>query len=111
MHLTHKIALIATASQREYFARAAGTQRFTYNWALAEWNRQYDAGMKPTGRTLKKQFNATYQTDYPWVGDVHRDCHSKPFDDLQRAFLNFFNGTANRPTFKKKGRSQASFYV
>ena len=27
-----------------YFARASGTARFAYNWALAEWRRQYKAG-------------------------------------------------------------------
>lgn len=27
-------------SQRRYMAQAAGTSRFAYNWALAEWKRQ-----------------------------------------------------------------------
>jgi putative transposase len=38
MLLAHKIALEPTA-QRWYFARAAGTARFAWNWAPAEWRR------------------------------------------------------------------------
>ncbi len=111
MNLTHKIALDPTCKQRRYFARAAGTARFVWNWALDEWNLQYEAGEKPTANNLKKQFNAAYPSLYPWVGDVHRDCHSQPFADLQAAFSNFFAGRADRPSFKKKGRTRASFYV
>ena len=54
----HKIRLNPTPEQANYFARAAGTSRFVWNWALAEWNRQYAAGEKPTAFKLKKQFNA-----------------------------------------------------
>jgi putative transposase len=111
MNLTHKIALDPTTKQRIYFARAAGTARFVFNWALAEWNRQYEAGEKPTANNLKKQFNALYQKEFPWVGEVHRDCHSQPFADLGAAFVNFFENRADRPTFKKKGKDRPSFYV
>jgi putative transposase len=30
-------------AQATYFARAAGTARFAYNWALRKWQRQYEA--------------------------------------------------------------------
>ena len=36
----HKLRLHPTEEQMTYFARAAGTSRFVWNWALAEWNRQ-----------------------------------------------------------------------
>jgi putative transposase len=32
----HKIRLHPTPEQAKYFARAAGTARFVFNWALAE---------------------------------------------------------------------------
>jgi putative transposase len=111
VNLTHKISLDATFKQRHYFARAAGTSRFVYNHALAEWNRQYSAGGRPTANALKLQFNATYKELWPWIEDVHRDCHSQPFADLGKAFGNFFKGLAKRPVFKKRGKSRASFYV
>ncbi|WP_366929833.1 helix-turn-helix domain-containing protein [uncultured Thiodictyon sp.] len=37
MILSHKIALDPNNTQRTYLARAAGTARFAYNWALAQW--------------------------------------------------------------------------
>ena len=36
MILAHKIALDPNETQRIYFAKAAGTARFAWNWALAE---------------------------------------------------------------------------
>jgi putative transposase len=44
MILAHRIRLVPTADQESYFARACGVARFAYNWALAEWQRQYAAG-------------------------------------------------------------------
>jgi putative transposase len=35
MIIAHKIALDPNAAQEGYFARACGTARFAYNWALA----------------------------------------------------------------------------
>ncbi len=37
MLIAHKIALDPNNVQATCFARAAGTARFAYNWALAEW--------------------------------------------------------------------------
>ncbi len=40
MILAHKIALEPNNVQETYFRKAAGTARFAYNWALAQWPRQ-----------------------------------------------------------------------
>ena len=70
MHLTHKIALCPTPEQADYFRRACGTARFVWNWALAEWNKLYKAGHKPSAMALKKQFNAIKYIKYPWIQEV-----------------------------------------
>src|SRR5215470_18743279 len=57
MMLAHKIALDPTNKQRTYFARGCGTARFSYNWALAEWERQYKAGGKPSQAALRRQLD------------------------------------------------------
>ena len=41
MILAHGIRLVPRADQESYFVRARGVARFAYNWALAEWQRQY----------------------------------------------------------------------
>ncbi|MEM5340256.1 RNA-guided endonuclease TnpB family protein [Paraburkholderia azotifigens] len=116
MLIAHRIELNATSAQVEYFRRACGTARFVWNWALAEWNRQYDAGQRPNALTLKKQFNALKYADHPWLKDIHRDAHAQPFRNLGKAWNRFFaemksGKDAHRPVFKKKGESRDSFYV
>lgn len=110
MILSHRIQLDPTIKQREYFARAAGTARFVYNWALAEWNRQYAAGEKPTWMKLQKQFNSVKYELFPWLKDIHRDAHSRPFSNIGNAFSKFFKKLASRPIFHKKGAND-SFYL
>ena len=90
MILSHKIRLVPTAAQEDYFRRACGTSRFTYNWALATWKEAYEAGEKPSGRSLKVKFNAVRREQFPWTYDVHRDCTASAFDRVQSAFQGFF---------------------
>jgi len=108
--LTHKIALDATVKQRRYFAQAAGCARFVWNWALEAWNREYEAGGKPSGMKLKQAFNKIKYQQYPWMRNVHRDCHSQPFANLQKAFVSFFKNTGKHPKFHARGKRD-SFYV
>ncbi|HEY6285058.1 MAG TPA: transposase [Ktedonobacteraceae bacterium] len=112
----HKIRLNPTPEQVNYFARAAGTSRFVWNWALAEWNRQFEAGGKPTAFKLKKQFNAIRRDHFPWTWEVTKNASDQPFLDLGKAFTAFFEGLQSgkrkgRPRFKSKKRSKASFYL
>jgi putative transposase len=107
----HKIRLHPTPEQANYFARAAGTSLFVWNWALAEWNRLYEAGEKPTALKLKKHFNQIRREQFPWTWDVTKNASDQPFLDLGKAFTAFFEGRARRPRFKSKKRSKASFYL
>jgi len=107
----HKIRLHPTEEQQVYFAKAAGTARFVWNWTLAEWNRQYEAGEHPTALKLKKQFNAIRREHFPWTWEVTKNASDQPFLDLGKAFTAFFEGKARRPRFKSKKRSRASFYL
>jgi IS605 OrfB family transposase len=107
----HKIRLHPTPEQATYFAKAAGTSRFVWNWALAEWTRQFEAGEKPTALKLKKQFNEIRREQFPWTWEVTKNASDQPFLDLGKAFRAFFDGRARRPRFKSKKRSKPSFYL
>jgi putative transposase len=111
MILAHKIRLAPTVKQAKYFAQAAGTARFVWNWALDEWDRQYKAGGKPSGFSIKLEFNKVKYELFPWLDGIHRDAHAAPFANLQKAFVRFFKKTAKRPKRKKKGKSSDSFAV
>ena len=110
MILAHKIRLEPTEAQVAYFRRACGTARFTWNHALSEWERRYAAGEKPNAKALKVAFNAERRISMPWTYEVHRDCTSQPFADLDKAFQAFFDKRANHPRFKKLGKSKDAFY-
>ena len=107
----HKIALEPTGPQRQQFVRAAGCARFAWNWALAEWKRQFKAGGKPTANALKRQFNAVKGEQFPWLYESPKDANLQPFAHLNEAFQRFFKKLAKSPAFKKKGRCKDAFYV
>lgn len=107
----HKIRLHPTEEQKGYFTKAAGTTRYVWNWALAEWNRQYEAGEKPSALKLKKQFNAIRRQYFPWTWDVTKNASDQPILDLGKAFTDFFAGKHGRPSFKSKKKCKPSFYL
>jgi putative transposase len=108
MLLAHKIALDPNAAQRVYFARAAGTARFAYNWALGEWRRRYRAGEKPSDVSLRRQLNAIKREQFPWMFDVTKCAVQEAIIDLGAAFRAFFEKRGRYPRFKCKD-DKASF--
>jgi putative transposase len=115
MMLAHKIALDPTVEQAIHFARAAGTARFAYNWALVEWRRQYKAGEKPSAAKLKAQWNNVRRLEFPWSLDVTKCASGQAIMNLGTAYSNFFRDLkkpksqrkAGRPKFKKKGQGDS----
>jgi putative transposase len=109
MLIAHKIALDPNNAQATYLARAAGVARFAYNWALAEWNRQYEAWKsdnrlpRPSQAALRRQLNAVKREQFPWMLDVTKNAPQMAIIQLGQAFQNFFTGRARYPQFRKKG--------
>ena len=100
-----------TAEQKIILAQTFGCTRFVYNWGLHTRSTAYKergenlsyndlAGMLPD---LKKQ--------YPWLKDVSSVPLQQSLRHLDRAFVNFFEGRAKYPTFKKKQKSQSATYA
>jgi putative transposase len=98
----HKVALDPNVSQRTYFARAAGTARFAWNWALGEWKSQYRAGGKPSEVSLRKQLNALKREQFPWMFDVSKCAAQEAIIDLGSAFRGFFDKRCAFPRFRRK---------
>jgi putative transposase len=110
MLIAHKITLDLNNCQATYMARAAGTARFAYNWALAEWTRQYEAWKldntlpKPSQAALRRQLNAIKHEQFPWMLEVTKNAPQMAIIQLGDAFKNFFAGRAKYPQFRKKGQ-------
>ena len=115
MIISHKIRLDPNNRQATYLAKAAGTARFAYNWALAEWQTQYavwkadNTQPKPNQMSLRRQLNAVKRDQFPWMLEVSKNAPQMAIIQLGQAFNNFFAGRAQYPQFKKKGKSRDSF--
>ena len=109
MILAHKIQLDPTCKQAEAFRKACGVARYTWNWALDQWNTTYmETGKSINLRVLKKQWNK----DKPgWTRDSPKDANQQPFTNLNKAWGNFFAKRSRKPNFKSKHRGKPSFYV
>ena len=96
-------------------ARCCGASRYVYNWGLAEWKRQYEAGEKPSSYGLCKKFNHEKDEICPWIRELPYAVTEATFANLNSAFQNFFRRVKNGekpgyPRFKKRG-TRNSFRV
>lgn len=109
MLIAHKIELVPNNKQATYFEQAAGCARFAYNWALAEWGKQYAAWKedntqpKPNEMALRRQLNAIKREQFPWMLRVTKCAPQMAIKQLGAAFKNFFAGRARYPQFHRKG--------
>lgn len=115
---SHKIRLDPTVRQSVYFARACGTARFAYNWALGQWQAQYEAHKvdpelpKPSEGALRRQLNAIKREQFPWMLEVTKCAPQEAIRALGEAYKNWWNSLSGKrkgppvkaPTFKKKDR-------
>jgi putative transposase len=110
MLVAHRIRLQPNNVQATYLARAAGTARFAYNWALAEWQKQYEACKaeptlpRPSEAALRRLLNSIKREQFPWMMEVTKNAPQLAIMQLGRAFENFFAGRARFPRFRRKGR-------
>jgi len=120
--IAHKITLDLSREQETYFRKACGVARFAWNYALAEWQRQYQAHLvdknlpKPSQLALRRQLNAIKREQFPWMLEVSKTAPQNAIINLGVAFKNFFEDLAKfrrgeikrkavrRPKFKKKGQ-------
>ena len=122
MILGHTIELAPNNKQATYFSKACGVARLAYNWALAEWQKQYQADKNyrdecqakgieidktklnsPNQFKLRKQLNSIKKQQFPFMTEVTKCSPQEAIIQLGKAFDNFFKGRAKYPQFRKKG--------
>ena len=98
--------------QQQALAVQFGHARFVYNWALDLRTMHY----KGTGESVSKNFLDTELTvlkqdpDYIWLKQADSQVLQQKTKDLDQAYVNFFEGRAGYPTFKKKYGKQSIRY-
>ena len=113
MNRSHKIRIYPTREQEVQLYKTAGTSRYVYNWALAEWKSMYDAFDKGLSQEKPSAFklSAKWTKERPdWSHETYRKAQSRAIINVGTAFQNLWKGHASYPKFHKKGRKD-SFYV
>jgi putative transposase len=100
-----------TEEQRIILAHTFGCARFVYNWGLNTRSTAYkERGEKLNYYTLAPML-PDLKKQHPWLGDVSSVPLQMSLRHLDRAFINFFEGRAKYPTFKKKQNAQSATYA
>jgi putative transposase len=107
----YKYRFYPTEEQKIILAQTFGCVRFVYNWGLSTRKTLYFQ----QGQSLSYNDLAALLPDlkkqYPWLADVSSVPLQQSLRHLDRAFVNFFEGRAQYPTFKKKQNDQSASYA
>lgn len=109
----YKYRFYPTDEQKHILARTFGCARFVYNWALRQ---KTDAFYQEQRRLYYKDLSEALtllkqQDAYSWLSEVSSVPLQQALRHLDKAFLNFFEGRAEYPTFKKKRHRQSATYT
>src|SRR5260370_32684612 len=107
----YKYRICPTDSQKQVLARTFGCCRFVYNWALRQ---KTDAFYNEQQRLYYKDLSAMLpqlKQQYPWLSEVASVPLQQALRHLERAYINFFEGRGQYPTFKKRRNQQSATYV
>jgi putative transposase len=98
--------------QQRGIRQFAGSQRFVFNRALALQKARYAEGAKKLGyAALCKELTGWRNSgETPWLAGSPIHPLQQSLKDLERAYTNFFQGRADFPKFKRKGRSESFRY-
>ncbi|GHO50707.1 RNA-guided endonuclease TnpB family protein [Ktedonospora formicarum] len=109
----YKYRFTPTDEQKQTLARTFGCVRFISNWAL---RKKTDAFYNEHQRLYYKDLSAMLpdlkkQEASAWLSEVSSVPLQQALRHLDKAFLNFFEGRAKYPRFKKKRARQSATYV
>lgn len=113
MQLAHKIRLYPNKEQEALLFQFANTSRWAWNESLAYRIARYE---KDSSNTTIQQGIEHIQDlkynnpDYAWVRSVPEAITKQAIKDLDKAYKLFFKSGFGKPKFKKKGKSNISFY-
>jgi putative transposase len=108
-----KYRIYPTNEQKDMLAQTFGCVRFVFNWALRQKTDAYYKEQKRIYyKDLSEMLTALKKQDaYAWLNEVSSVPLQQSLRHLDKAFINFFEGRAQYPTFKKKRNQQSATYT
>jgi putative transposase len=107
----YKYRFYPTDEQRIHLAQTFGCVRFIYNWGLSTRKTAYFQHKQSLSYPDLAAMLPDLKKQYPWLGDISSVPIQQSLRHLDRAFVNFFEGRAAYPTFKKKQHEQSATYA
>lgn len=91
-----------TPAQESEFRRIAGACRFVYNLAL-EQREKFSRRGRAIGYVSQANDLPALKEELPWLKEIPAHCLQQALRDLDRAFVNFFEGRAGFPRYRRRG--------
>jgi putative transposase len=107
----YKYRFYPTTEQKIILAQTFGCCRFVYNWGLSTRKTAYFQQGKSLYYNDLAAMLPALKEQYPWLRDASSVPLQQALRHLNRAFVNFFEGRAEYPTFKKKRNEQSATYA
>jgi putative transposase len=107
----YKYRFYLTTEQKIILAQTFGCCRFVYNWGLSTRKTAYREQEQSLYYNDLAAMLPALKQQYPWLSDVSSVPLQQALRHLDRAFVNFFEGRAQYPTFKKKQNAQSATYA
>ena len=105
-----KVRIIQPSNNKVTLAGAFGCVRWVWNQSLATMSQTYkETGKGISALTMKKQI-PVWKTEHEWLKECYSQCLQSSVLNLSQAFINFFDGRAAYPTFKKRQGRQSMQY-
>lgn len=98
----YKFRLKPSDEQASRLAQQAGACRFVYNLALEQRRDHWRPGRRFSAAQQCKELSQL-RAEVEWLADVHGHALIQALRDLDRAFINFFDGRAAYPTPRVRG--------
>ena len=109
IHKAYKFRLKPSDEQVNHFAQIAGVCRLVWNLCLEQRKFVY-ASQRMSLNSYRQLPEVTLlRHEYDWIRDVPAQVLQQKVRDLDVAYRNFFEGRADFPERKKKGKSIDSF--
>jgi putative transposase len=105
-----KVRIYPNQEQQSHLAQAFGCVRWVWNQSLATMSQTYkETGKGVSAFTMKKQI-PVWKLEHEWLKECYAQCLQSSVLNLSQAFINFFDGRTQYPTFKKREGRQSIQY-
>jgi len=95
-----------TPAQEAFFRQIVGACRFVYNLALEQRDR-FGRRCRAIDYISQTKEISSLKNETPWLKDIPAHCLQQALRDLDRAFINFFEGRADFPRYRQRGRAES----